>query len=47
LANRGQKQQAERLLLEAMRAKEEIVRALDTLMNIVRGQQKDVMRKAA
>ncbi|MCL6474824.1 MAG: CZB domain-containing protein, partial [Firmicutes bacterium] len=47
LTNRGQKQQAERLLPEAMRAKEEIVRALDTLMNIVRGQQRDVMRKAA
>ncbi|GIV20919.1 MAG: chemotaxis protein [Armatimonadota bacterium] len=47
LVNRGQKGQAERLLPEALRAKDEIVHRLDALMNLISGRQQNILRKAA
>ncbi|MCS6830593.1 MAG: methyl-accepting chemotaxis protein [bacterium] len=47
LVNRGQKAQAERLLAEVVRVRDEIVHRLDTLMSIIRGEGKGALRKAA
>ena len=47
LVNRGQHGQAERLLSDAIRTKEEIVRLLDTLMAVISSQQQSTLPKAA
>ncbi len=47
LVNRGQTQQAERLLAEAFRMKDEIVSRLDALAGMMRSQRADTLRKAA
>jgi hypothetical protein len=47
LVNRTQKEQAERLLSEALRAKDEIVHRLNALMNLISRRQQNTWRKAA